>query len=205
MSESPTAAPRVLCIDDGAFDDPWGWLGLLPPASESVLFLRNIDLTTYGGMGGYATRHMILDNCWAPEISLSTVLDRLPHLETLVFFETVIEIDDQIDDLASKLIALQTPIRHVHIIEHNFKIYEDQPNAQHVLPHLQSFTYKLLSDESESQTHAGDGPDRDALAKVQQAVESILHAPQCTFKYQCSTESPEDALANALAALDLDL
>lgn len=195
----------MLYIDDGAVGDPWGWFGSLPLASETVLFLRNIDISAQGTEGGYDTRHMILDNCWATEISLCTVLDRFPHLETLVFFDTVIDFHDQIGDLASKLIALPTPIRHVHIIEHNFKIYEDQPDAQHVLPHLESFTYTLLSDESELQTHAGDGPDRDALAKAQQAIGSMLHAPQCTFKYQCSTESPEDALADALAALDLDL
>ncbi|KWU45281.1 hypothetical protein RHOSPDRAFT_33227 [Rhodotorula sp. JG-1b] len=47
------------------------------------------------------------------------------------------------------------------------------------------------------------GPDEDDLAEVQQAVELIIDAPQCTFKYVRSTEMPKEALANALASLKL--
>ncbi|GAA5954001.1 hypothetical protein JCM8115_003280 [Rhodotorula mucilaginosa] len=151
-------------------------------------------------LGGYATRHMIFHRCWAIESDLRDVLNRFPHIETLVFFET------EVEDLVSKLTALPTPIRRVHILEHNVEFGGERYSSQHVLPHLESFTYTSLSSgESAPQTPEDDGPDQNALAEVQQAVESILDAPQCAFKDVRSTQSPEDALADALATLELDL
>jgi hypothetical protein len=52
---------------------------------------------------------------------------------------------------------------------------------------------------------ADNAPDADALTQVQQAVKSFINAPQCTFKFLRSDRSPEDALADALAALKLDM
>ncbi|KWU45290.1 hypothetical protein RHOSPDRAFT_33236 [Rhodotorula sp. JG-1b] len=190
--------PRVLYIDDGAVDDPWGWFGLLPLASETVLFLRNIDISAQGTEHGYATRHMIFHSCWATEGSLSYVLDRFPHLETLVFFNT------EVDHLVSTLVAPPASLRHVHILEHSIKTLWAQIDARHVLPHLESFTYTLLfSGESEPQAGADDGSERHELVDLQQAVESIIDAPHCSFKYVRSIRSPEDALADALAAVKL--
>ena len=197
-----TAAPRVLCIDDGHVIDVWGWFRFLPLANETVLYLRSVDLCAEGGTGGYATRHMIFHRCWASGASLSKVLSRFAHLETLVLFETDVE------GLVSTLIALPTSLQHVHILEDNFEINEDRFISRLVLPHLESFTYTLLSSgTSAPQTPAdddNDGSDANTLAAVQQAVESSIAAPKCTFKFLCSTASPADALADALAAFKLD-
>ena len=193
----------MLYIADRTVNDVWGLLEMLPLASERALFLRNINFRAEGTVG-YATRHMIFHGCWATEASLRNILNGFRQLETLIFFET----DVAIYDLASKLIALPTSLGRVHIIEHYFYEEHNPLDARHALPHLQSFTYTLLSSgESALWTPADDGndnPDADALAEVQQAVESIVDAPQCTFKFLCSTE-PEDALAGALAALKLDM
>ncbi|GAA5971699.1 hypothetical protein JCM8115_002188 [Rhodotorula mucilaginosa] len=99
--------------------------------------------------------------------------------------------------------ALPTSLRHVHILEREFDIAVGRPNATHMLPHLESFTYTSLS--SRKKVPADNAPDADALAQVQQAVKSFINAPQCTFKCLHSTKSPEDALADALAALKLHL
>ena len=45
--------------------------------------------------------------------------------------------------------------------------------------------------------------DAEALADLKQAVSLLVDAPQCTFRYLRSTKSPEDELADALAALEL--
>jgi hypothetical protein len=92
----------------------------------------------------------------------------------------------------------------VHILEHNFKISVNQSDPPRVLPHLESFLYTSLSSwVRASRMPADDEPDADALADVQQAIESIIAAPRCTFKYVQSTESPEEALASALATFKL--
>ena len=141
---------------------------------------------------------MIFHSCWATEGALSYVLDRFPHLETLVFFNT------EVDNLVSTLVAPPASLRHVHILEHSIKISWAQIDARHVLPHLESFTYTLLfSGESEPQAGADDGSERHELVNLQQAVESIIDAPHCSFKYVRSIRSPEDALADALAAVKL--
>ena len=176
---------------------PWDCFQLLPASSKTVLFLRNVVLDVAGDIGHLDTRHLIFDKCWWANTSPGDLLDRFHHLETLVLFD----IGDS--NLVSLITALPTTIWHVHILEHDSKINEGRPNAPHVLPHLDSFTYTLISRESEPQTRADDGPDREALAKVQQVVEAIIDAPQCTFKYVQSTRSPEDAMADALAALQL--
>lgn len=163
-----------------------------------MLFLRNIDISAYGTEHGYATRHMIFHSCRATEGSLTYVLDQFPHLETLVFF------DPEVDNLVSTLVTPPASLRHVHILEHSINISWAQIDARHVLPHLESFTYTLLfSGESEPQARANDGSERHELVDLQQAVESIIDAPHCTFKYVRSIRSPEDALADALAAFKL--
>lgn len=81
------AAPCLLYIDSTVFDNQWGWFGLLPLSSETVLFLRNFKLRTEGSTGGYATRHMVFYGCWteASWSSLYDILVQFHHLETLVF------------------------------------------------------------------------------------------------------------------------
>lgn len=196
------AAPRVLYIDDGAFNEAWGWFRSLPLASETALFLRNIDLCPVEGVGGYGTRHMVFHGFRATGASLLYVLRKFPQLETLFFFKP------RVPDLVSMLVALPTPIRRVHILEHKFEIDEDRPNARLVLPHLESFTYTLLfSEQRESlQTSADDGndaPGADHLVEVHQVVESSIDAPLCAFNFLRSTKSPEEALADALATCNL--
>ena len=190
----------MLYIDDGAVFDLWGSFALLPLSSETALFLRNIALEMDDGdIGEPQARHLIFDKCWWVEVSAADLLVRFHHLETLV-------LDVRDNNLVSLITALPTTIRRVHILEHNFEIDEHRSHAPRVLPHLESFTYTLLSSgDSAPQTPEDVGPDRDPLAEVRQAVESILAAPQCTFKYLRSTRSPEDALADAVAELGLDL
>lgn len=179
----------------------WGWFGLLPLSNETVLFLRNIRLCAEGSERGYDTCHMIFHGCRATEGALSAVLNRFPCLETLVFFEP------KVDNLGSVLNVLPTPIRRVHILERNFRISVTRSDPPRNLPQLESFTYTSLSSRSSwaraSRMPTDDDPDAAALADVQHAIESIISAPQCTFKYVRSTTSPEEALANALATLDL--
>ena len=194
----------MLHIDTGTLDSLWGGFAMIPASSETLLFLRNVSLGADENDDDLSTRQLIFEKCWAHEVFVDQVLDRCPHLETLVLSDMY---HFNLIHLIRTVDSLPTSVRHVHILQHN--IYTGNIDVDHsahprVLPHLESFTYTLLSDESEPQTHADDGPDRGALAKVQQAVESTLDAPQCTFKYLRSTESPEDALADALAAFGLD-
>lgn len=82
----------------------------------------------------------------------------------------------------------------------------DHPGVRCRLPHLESFTFTLFqpSTNSESQTSADDDLASFTLAKLQQAVESMMDAPQCTFKYLQTMKSPKEALADALTGLGLD-
>ena len=93
----------------------------------------------------------------------------------------------------------------MHILEHEFNIAGGRSIAPHVLPHLESFTYTLLPSSETPADEGNDGPGANKLAEVQQVVASGIVAPKCTFKFLRSTRSPEDAAAEALAALKLDL
>lgn len=160
--------------------------------------MRNIKLCAEGIERGYDTRHMIFHTCWWAS---SFVLNRFPRLETLVWFEPT---NIGYDNLGAALNNLPTSVRGVHILERNYRNSVNQRDPPRVLPHLDSFTYTLLPGRA-PQTPEDDGPAQDALAEVQQAVESIIVAPRCTFKYVRWMESPEEALANALAAFKLQL
>lgn len=186
------AAPRVLYIDVGDTDGVWGLLASLPLASETALFLRNIFFRADENDSHPDTRHLVFDECYFGDPR--RLLSRFHLLETFVLFKS------EIHHPLSALFALPTTIRHVHVLEPCFFREHNPPDARHVLPHLESFTYTLLSSR-DAPAHVG--PDEDDLAEVQQAVELIIDAPQCAFKYVRSTESPEEALANALASLKL--
>ena len=167
-----------------------------------MLYLRSVVLDTEGDTGDLDARHLVFDKCWWAGSSATDVLFRFHQLETVVLYV----LETLVDDFVRMLANLPTTIRRVHVLEHRVYGIHDPLDARHVLPHLESFTYTLLCSEgSEPQTHADDGPDADALAEVQQLLESSLDAPQCTFKYLRSTKSPEDALADAVAAFKLDL
>ena len=140
--------------------------------------------------------HLILANCRALSASLGELLDRFGRLETLVLVET----ENENDDLVSTLVSLPTTVRCVHVLDGYIYINDDLPDAPVVLPHLESFTFTLLLLKA---TPADAG--LDALAGLQHAVELSVVAPRCTFKYLRSTKAPEDALADAMADLGLDL
>lgn len=142
----------------------------------------------------FNTRHLIFDTC--DIANMERLLRQFHRLETLVLFDT------NTYHLFSSLFALPTTMRRVHIMEHNSYLEEVPPNTRRVLPHLESFTFTLPPGRV-PQTPEDDDPEQADLAEVQQVVESIIDAPQCTFKYVRSTESPEKALANALASLKL--
>ena len=167
-----------------------------------MLFLRNIVLDAKGHDGDLDARLLVFDKCWWADPSAGNLLVRFHQLETLVSYV----FGKFIDDFVCLLASLPTTIRRVHVLEDSFYSEQELLDAPHALLHLESFTYTLLSaGESAPETRADDGPDRDALAEVQQLVESILDAPQCTFKFRRSTMSPEAALAESLAILRLDL
>jgi hypothetical protein len=193
------AAPRILYIDDGKIDGTWGYLGSLPSSSKTVLFLRNTGLGMEEDDGDLDICHLILDNCWAISASAADLLDRCRRLETLVFVET------ETDDLVSTLASMPRTVRSVHVLDGYIYTDNDLSDAPVVLPHLESFTFTWLpsSANSGSPTPATEVPNPDALAELQHIVESVVDAPQCTFKYLRSTKSRDEALADALAAFDL--
>ena len=198
---SPQTAPRILLLDDLLDDDganvEWGWFRTLPLSSETVLFLRNIGIDTVRDTGDLDTRHLVFDKCWWADLSATDLLVRFHQLETLVLFET------EGHDLVWLLADLPTTMRRVYLLQQEIRIDEARRNNSIVLPRLESFTSTWLQPDRES--HRLADADSDALAELPQAVESITDAPQCTFKYLRSTQSPEDALADALAALEMDL
>ena len=109
----------------------------------------------------------------------------------------------------SIIYSLRPSIRSVHILQYDIDIDNidmDHPGVRSLLPRLESFTFTLFqpSANSESETSAGDHLDSNMLVKLQQVVESMVDAPQCTFKFLQTTKSPEEALADALAELGLD-
>lgn len=196
MRASRAAAPRVLYVDDDAFDDPWTGFGLIPASSTTVLYLRNVSLCGDEDDGYLSTRQLVFGKCEALEASVGDMLDVCPHIEILVLFDT------KEHNLLLTVYSLPASIRHVHILQHAF--HDNVDHYRHypwrVLPQLESFTFELLLPS----TGTPADNDRDALAQLQQAVESILDAPRCTFKNVRSTKSPEGALADALAKLGLD-
>ncbi|KAG0660227.1 hypothetical protein C6P46_004681 [Rhodotorula mucilaginosa] len=108
---------------------------------------------------------------------------------------------DQANDLMSVIETLPSTIRRVHILLHEIHVH----NSRVDLPHLEFFTFTWLQRSAENGPQTSADDNLDALEDLRRAVNSIVNAPQCTFKYLRSTESPEDALADALAALKMDL
>lgn len=143
--------------------------------------------------------HLIFDKCWLEAAAATELLGRFHHLETLVLFET------EVDNFVQTLLALPTTIRRVHSLQQDVHFNTYSYGASVVLPRLESFTFTWLLPPTDSGPQILAGDDLDALADLQQVVESMVDAPQCTFKYLHSVKSPEDAFADALAALKLDL
>lgn len=164
-----------------------------------MLFLRNINLGIgeNGGNLDLDTRHLILANCKSGAASVSDILNRLHHLETLVLFET------EVDDLYWMLDALPTTIRSVHILECTFD-GDDHPGAPIVLPHLESLVFTSFGPSTGSGVQKPANDDAYSLHSLQQLIESFVVAPHGSLKYLRSTKSPEEALAAALAELGFE-
>jgi hypothetical protein len=160
-----------------------------------MLFLRHIDLEREGDVGDREARHLVFDACWSASTYVGDVVGRFPRLETLILSET------EANDLMSVIETLPSTIRRVHILLHEIHVH----NSRVDLPHLEFFTFTWLQRSAENGPQTSADDNLDALEDLRRAVNSIVNAPQCTFKYLRSTESPEDALADALAALKMDL
>lgn len=180
----------MLYIDDG--------VGGVPVSSETVLFLRYMEIFRDVNDGDLDPHQLVMDQCWASEPSLRQLLLRFHRLETLVLFQVE-------EALLSMMTALPTTIRRIQILQHDIDIDDDPPAVPNVLSRLDSFTFVWLksSPDSESEPSASDVSYCDALANLKQTVESTIVAPRCIFKYLQTTKSPEDALADALAELGL--
>lgn len=192
-------SPRRLYIDDDAAIVTWGWLGTLPLSSETVLFLRNIGLDTDMYINDLDPRHLIFDKCVLNAVSANELLGRFHHLETLVLYKTDVE------DYMRTLAKLPMTIRRVHVLQQDVYYNKYTYGASVVLPRLESFTFTWLLPPTDSGPQLLAGDNLDTFADLRRDVKSIANAPQCTFKFLRSTRSPEDALADALAALNLDL
>ncbi|GAA5982762.1 hypothetical protein JCM10908_006775 [Rhodotorula pacifica] len=141
-------------------------------------------------------RRLVLRNCGA-DWQFVHKLQRFPCLETLLLFEAKTDAM-----LAAAFVALPPSIRRVEILQSDIdrfvKILAMFRAWKTTLPNLESFTFTWLrSDAVDAQEQAAD------LAKVRKAVESILDAPMCTFDFARSTKSPQDALGDAVTALNL--
>lgn len=104
--------------------------------------------------------------------------------------------------------SLPASIRRVRILQTDSKLYNPdyyRSDPPVVLPLLEAFTFTWLRPSADLESQVLADAEADALAEMQQVVKSIVTAPQCTFEFLRSTKSPEDALADALAALNLDL
>lgn len=179
----------------------WGSLEFLPVSSKTVLCLRSIWLGAVTAGDSLSARRLVLDKCWEAAALVGDILLRCPHLETLVLSETK-------DHRILKMVqSLPASIRGAHVLQQDLKLdnpdyYRSDPPI--VLPLLEAFTFTWLR-PADRESHVLADADSDALVEVQQAVKSIMTAPQCTFKFLRSTMSPKDALADALATLELDL
>lgn len=93
----------------------------------------------------------------------------------------------------------------MYVLQQDIHLRENPYGASVVLPGLESFTFTWLLPPTNSGPQLLAHDDLDTFADLQRDVKSVVNAPQCTFTFLRSTTSPEDALADALAALELDL
>ncbi|GAA5982759.1 hypothetical protein JCM10908_006774 [Rhodotorula pacifica] len=148
-----------------------------------------LDLTRLPGEGERTARNS--------PIPVDPMVRDFIHLETFLLFES------QLDNLSWAVAGLPRSLRHFHILQSDIEYIVDtcatfNASKPTTLPNLESFTFTWLrSDAIDAQEQAAD------LAKVRKAVESIIDAPMCTFDFARSTKSPQDALDDALTALNL--
>lgn len=194
----------MLYINDSDFGGPWGYFGSLPVLSKTVVFLRSVGIGTRGDLNNLDPRQLVVDNCYMSSKLIGDTLYQFRRLKTLVLSET------QGENLVSIIYSLPSSIQRVHLLQHNIDIDDleaDHPGVRSHLPRLESFTFTLFQPSaiSESQSSAADDLASDALVKLQQAVETTVDAPQCTFKYLQSAKWSDDALADALAKWGISL
>jgi hypothetical protein len=194
----------VLYINDSDFGGPWGYFGSLPVLSKTVVFLRSVGIGTRGDLNNLDPRQLVVDNCYMSSKLIGDTLYQFRRLKTLVLSET------QGENLVSIIYSLPSSIQRVHLLQHNIDIDDleaDHPGVRSHLPRLESFTFTLFQPSaiSESQSSAADDLASDALVKLQQAVETMVDAPQCTFKYLQTAKWSDDALADASAKWGISL
>lgn len=177
---------------------------MIPDSSRTVLFLQGVTLCPIGDGSDLSTRQLVFDRCSEAAAFVGELLPRFPHLETLVLSEM------KALDFLQMLYRLPTSIRRVHILQPDMNYeHPEVYDVPIVLPHLESFTFTLLT------LAADQGPKTPAdgrlktLAVFQDAVEAfveaLVEAPRCTYRFLYSTKSPKSALEDALAAFKLDL
>lgn len=165
-----------------------------------VLFLRNISLPEDDDDDNderCRAEHVVFNKCYAPGTSLGDMLEHCPRLETLVLSEM-----EELN-LVSAVYSLPASIRRVHILQHDLKVENSDFDVPNDLHRLESFTFTWLAPAVKRWPWTSEDPAADPLGDLQRAIESTIVAPECTFRYLRSTKSPEDALADALAAFNL--
>lgn len=189
------AAPRLLEMDNEAFRNAWDRLHALPLSQRTTLVLRNTVLVLDHENTACLLPTLVLDRC---RVSMTAdVLHHFPDLETLIVCKSIMLNSLQQFDW------LTPSARHVHFLQSDFEDVQDETAPAATFPALESLTLTWLqSDAGERGNPAADVAD--PLHDLRNFVEATIVAPQCTFKYLRSTKAPEDALADAMAALGLD-
>ncbi|GAA5982784.1 hypothetical protein JCM10908_006787 [Rhodotorula pacifica] len=193
---SDISAPRYLELNDKAFNIGWNGWETLPVADKTTLVLRNAELDLMDSATICGTRKLVIDKCYTGFLNLQ---QRFPNLERLVCQSDMIGCRRQLD-------KLPTRIRHIHALHSDVVLpdpdWTTMVKAAITLPNLETFTFTWITSKTDNAQDQSAG-DTDPLAKLRKAVESALKAPKCTFDFSRSTKSPQDALAAAIAALDL--
>ena len=189
------AVPRLLEVDDEAFGNAWDHLHALPLWQRTTLVLRNTVLVLDHGNTGCPLRTLILEHCRV--FMTADFLYNFPDLEILIVCKSIMLNSVQQSDW------LPPSARHIHILQDNCEITQEDLAAAATFPALESLTFTWLQPDAAGESGSLAAEVADPLLDLRRFVESSVVAPQCTFKYLRSSKSSEDALADAMADLGL--
>lgn len=159
-----------------------------------MLFLRSTCLGTdadWSDLSAFDLRQVVIHECFTTDVDVGELLEHFHRLETLVLSE------EAISDPVTLMRMIPASIRHVHLLQQTFYIVEDQPDNPRALPHLESFTFTWIAARAPAKEAS------DSLPQLQRVIKSNIIAPQCTFKYIRSTNSPESLVMDALAGFNV--
>lgn len=189
------AAPRLLIIDDEAFDAAWDHMHGLPLSQRTTLVLRKTKLAQSLEFAYCPVLNLVLDQCSVH--ATTDLLEAFPKLEVLIACRSSCLHNLQQFDW------LPTSGRHIHILQSDLDVSSTEPASTATFPALESLTFTWLQPDTTDESGSPAADDADPLSDLRKFVEATIVVPRCTFKYLRSTESPEDALADAMADLEL--